>query len=302
METLNSMLVDMSTDCNKQAMEIITIVFECLDNKDLNNLIPHLIKAMADPTYIPTAIDLLSSTTFVQNVDAETLSVIVPILSQTFQYSTNSVKRQTIIIIENMTKLVEDTYNCLGFINILLPIVEYCKNELSEPEVRSVSERVYNHLLMVKSKGTEIKVNKDKQISSIIEYFKNNNLTLTESDKNILIYLISTSTLTLKSFEQHLSSFDINTVNEIMTICNLLSNDNDNKNDDDELAEELCDCEFTLGYGSKVLMHKTKLRLHRGYKYGLIHDIIYISVTHPNRNYHQTYQIHCVLSSWRYLH
>jgi len=35
-------------------------------------------------------------------------------------------------------------------------------------------------------------------------------------------------------------------------------------------AELLCDINFTLGYGSKVLLHQTQLKLYRGYKYGLI--------------------------------
>ncbi|CAN0481779.1 unnamed protein product [Scytosiphon promiscuus] len=41
-------------------------------------------------------------------------------------------------------------------------------------------------------------------------------------------------------------------------------------NDDDEDAEELCNCQFTLAYGTKILLHKTKMRLKRGKKYGLL--------------------------------
>ena len=32
----------------------------------------------------------------------------------------------------------------------------------------------------------------------------------------------------------------------------------------------MCDCKFTLAYGSKVLLHNTKLKLRRGHKYGLL--------------------------------
>jgi elongation factor 3 len=32
----------------------------------------------------------------------------------------------------------------------------------------------------------------------------------------------------------------------------------------------LCDCEFTLAYGTKILLHNTKLRLKQGFKYGLL--------------------------------
>ena len=45
--------------------------------------------------------------------------------------------------------------------------------------------------------------------------------------------------------------------------------ENDQSVNDDN-AGELCNCEFTLGYGSKILLHKTRLHLHKGYKYGLM--------------------------------
>lgn len=46
-----------------------------------------------------------------------------------------------------------------------------------------------------------------------------------------------------------------------------LSNEEEEKEVD---AEELCNCEFSLAFGNKVLLKKTRLRLHRGFKYGLI--------------------------------
>merc|ERR1719460_1758704 len=41
-------------------------------------------------------------------------------------------------------------------------------------------------------------------------------------------------------------------------------------NDDDEEGEDLCNCEFTLAYGTKILLHNTKMRLKKGKKYGLL--------------------------------
>merc|ERR1719240_18304 len=34
-------------------------------------------------------------------------------------------------------------------------------------------------------------------------------------------------------------------------------------------AEQLCDCQFSLAYGNKVLLNQTQLKLKRGYRYGL---------------------------------
>ena len=40
--------------------------------------------------------------------------------------------------------------------------------------------------------------------------------------------------------------------------------------EDEELGEEVCNLEFSLAYGGKVLLHNTRLLLHRGKKYGLL--------------------------------
>lgn len=40
--------------------------------------------------------------------------------------------------------------------------------------------------------------------------------------------------------------------------------------DDEDDAEELCNCVFTLAYGTKILLHNTKMKLLRGRCYGLL--------------------------------
>ena len=40
--------------------------------------------------------------------------------------------------------------------------------------------------------------------------------------------------------------------------------------EDADDGEELCNCQFTLAYGTKILLHNTSMRLLRGHKYGLL--------------------------------
>jgi elongation factor 3 len=40
--------------------------------------------------------------------------------------------------------------------------------------------------------------------------------------------------------------------------------------EDDDGAEVLCNCQFTLAYGTKILLHNTTMKLKRGHKYGLL--------------------------------
>merc|ERR1719491_2870959 len=42
------------------------------------------------------------------------------------------------------------------------------------------------------------------------------------------------------------------------------------EDDDDDDVEELCNCLFTLAYGTKILLHNTKMKLKRGKNYGLL--------------------------------
>lgn len=39
--------------------------------------------------------------------------------------------------------------------------------------------------------------------------------------------------------------------------------------EDDDEEEELCNCEFSLGYGGRILLNNATLRLKRGRRYGL---------------------------------
>jgi elongation factor 3 len=261
-EPLTDTMVDLNKDCANSAHKLFELIYTKIDNTDINPLVPFLVNSASDPTKIPETIDKLSSTTFVQNVDSQTLSVIVPLLLKTFQNATNSVKRQTIVIIENMTKLVEDPYHALLFIEKLLPILAYAKNEIADPEVRQVGNRAYEHLLKIDVKGKQLKLELESKLESLYSVYNFNS-----NQKEILDVMIDSNNFS----EENLSILNVNNeiVNKLLTLYNEKFTSNANKLEE-ENATKLCSCEFTLGYGSKVLLHKTKLELYKGFKYGLI--------------------------------
>jgi len=45
--------------------------------------------------------------------------------------------------------------------------------------------------------------------------------------------------------------------------------DDDEVPDDEEEGEDLCNCQFSLAYGAKILLNTATLRLKRGHRYGL---------------------------------
>lgn len=260
-EPLTDTMVDLNKDCAENAHKLFELVYTKIDNTDINPLIPYLIESSSNPNKIPDTIDKLSSTTFVQNVDAQTLSVIIPLLLKTFQNASNSVKRQTIVIIENMTKLVEDAFHALSFIEKLLPILEYAKNEIPDPEIRQVGERAYAHLLKIQTKGIQLKKVREDKLSHLYNLDQ-----FTDYEKEIIESMIDSNKFTEDNlnnfFSKEISQKLLETFNDKLKISNI--------NNEEENATKLCSCEFTLGYGSKVLLHKTKLELFKGFKYGLI--------------------------------
>jgi elongation factor 3 len=261
-EPLTDTMIDLNKDCSEKAHNLFELLYTKIDNTDINPLIPYLIESASNPSKITETIDKLSSTTFVQNVDAQTLSVIVPLLLKTFQNATNSVKRQTIVIIENMTKLVEDAFHALSFIEKLLPILEYAKNEIADPEIRQVGERAYAHLLKIRDKGIQLKTSREMKLNHLYELNE-----FTDYEKEILNSMCDVDKFTLFNLDRFFTDKEL--VKKLYeTFNNKLKTSS--KDVEEENATKLCSCEFTLGYGSKVLLHKTKLELYKGFKYGLI--------------------------------
>lgn len=78
-----------------------------MNNKDLEQFIPMLIDTMQNPIKVPDCVHKLASTTFVQAVEAPTLSIMVPLLVRGLRHdNTTAIKRKASVIIENMAKLV----------------------------------------------------------------------------------------------------------------------------------------------------------------------------------------------------
>lgn len=263
---LSEYMHDNSIELVEETKYLLEKIFNKIDNKDLTYLIPQLITCMENVSELSKTIDKLASTTFVQTVDSQTLSVVVPLLIKAMKIGTNSTKRQVLIISENMSKLVEDPYDALVFIDNLIHPINYVEETMSDPEVRLVCNRVINHLNRIKSNGLEMENKKQKIITDILKLYPN----FTIYDKQTILNMMDLNVFT---YDNIIETFNnISNISDIsykmINIYNSITVVDDIQKDID--AEELCRCEFSLGYGSKVLLHKTVLHLYRGYKYGLI--------------------------------
>ena len=126
----------------------MTSLTTLLSNDDVAPRIPLLIKTMEKPSTetLQKAIHALSQTTFVAIVTAPVLALLTPLLERSLNTPTTSqeVLRQTVVVVENLTKLVHDPVEARTFLPKLKPGVQGVKDRASLPEVRELATRSLN--------------------------------------------------------------------------------------------------------------------------------------------------------------
>lgn len=118
-----------------------------ITNLDIIPRLPELIDCMAHPNNVVTTIQHMSATTFVQEVNAPVLAVVVPLLTRALGERGANTQRQTVIVVDNLCKLVRDPREAARFLPGLLPGVQHIKDEAAMPEVRALAEKAYDTLI-----------------------------------------------------------------------------------------------------------------------------------------------------------
>ncbi|KAI9257482.1 P-loop containing nucleoside triphosphate hydrolase protein [Helicostylum pulchrum] len=275
---------DTKVDVKKQATETMAAICKLIENKDIERFIPAVIGCINHPENVPETIHLLGATTFVQEVDSATLSIMVPLLGRGLNERQTAIKRKAALIIDNMSKLVDDPDVAAPFLPLLLPALEKVQDVVADPECRGVVKKALATLQRVGNPPTEVftKVQKQAKVESSIanllpcdldaafqptvKYMNGVALALCVAKnffKNVWIDALAPYA---KSFynasdAENLAFAALNKCEEAVTPKDL-------EEEEDE-GEDLCNCEFSLAYGAKILLNRTALRLKRGRRYGL---------------------------------
>eukprot|EP01137_Pigoraptor_chileana_P035058 Opistho-2@28520 len=281
---LSEAMWDLKPEVKESAKAAMTAACNAVDNRDIKPFIPNLLHSIENPKDVPETVHKLSATTFVQSVTFAALSVIAPLLVRGLVERSTATKRQCARIIENMTKLVDHSYDVAPFLPKLLPLLESAKNEVSDPECRDVCQKAYE--ILVKKGNLKEHVNKLASSAAILPIVKAglgahagdvpehiqafvSDLAFTLLDIKVFEPEAWTNTLVpyLHPFvDGHVATQVVDKVLHEALI--------DEKGVDDvheeEDAEELCNTTFSLAYGSKILLNNTQLKLMRGYRYGLV--------------------------------
>lgn len=286
---------DTKADVKKAARDSLEKVTALVSNKDIERFIPALIKALINPVEeVPNTITLLSATTFVSEVDSPTLSLMVPLLSRGLTEKLTATKRKVAVITDNMAKLVDSPVTVRPFIPKLLPGLIKIETTIGDPEARSVVNRAIKTLREVgevpeSSDGSDlppIKLADEKHLAhSVIAIYKKVGAAPLPSVADVATMYAANLAANLsnaKNFDvsewQTLipyltflsTSPDPNTIaNEWVVKSASTDDEDDTAAEDEEEGEDLCNCQFSLAYGAKILLNTASLRLKRGHRYGL---------------------------------
>jgi elongation factor 3 len=283
MSDLKKELVKASRKCLKALCNTCT-------NPDMEPFLPVLVKCMEDISEIPETVFKMASTVFVAEVDCSALSILAPVLSKGLAVkSKTEVKRQCARIIENMSKLVDEPRYLSAFLPKILPLLDSAKENISDPEAREVCAKA-SEMLTKKAQGAaQLRfdlVCATERINALVAEVSPEKAKAPELAIALELAAIQCFKLNeisefgvdawTKSLKCSLGQLFGLTEEQIVTIATTLSTEAEKsrevkaEEEIDDGAEVLCDLPFGLAYGNKVLMRKTKLKLLRGHKYGLL--------------------------------
>ncbi|PPQ67559.1 hypothetical protein CVT24_002839 [Panaeolus cyanescens] len=290
---LSEAIWDTKADVKKAARESLTKATALVSNKDIERFIPALIKALINPVEeVPNTIALLSATTFVSEVDSPTLSLMVPLLARGLNEKLTATKRKVAVIVDNMSKLVDSHVTVRPFIPKLLPGLIKVETVIGDPEARSVINRAIATLRQVgqvpaDSDGSDLPPlhHADcKQLThSLVAIYKKLGAEISAGNLDTMYAAnLAANLVNMKNFD--VPEWDtlapylafIASTPEPVTVARewvvrsaTEGEDAGEVPEDEEEGEDLCNCQFSLAYGAKILLNTATLRLKRGHRYGL---------------------------------
>jgi elongation factor 3 len=130
---------DTKPEVSKSAMACMTELCKVVCNPDIDHHIELLVDCMAHPDHVSTAVQKLSSTTFVAEVTGPALAIMVPLLVRALNDRSAAVMRSTSVIANNLFKLVRNPLDAGQFLPQLLPGFDRIIDAAAFPEIRALA-------------------------------------------------------------------------------------------------------------------------------------------------------------------
>ena len=297
---------DFSLQVSTAAKKCATALCSAVGNADLDRHIAVLVECMSNPSSVPECMKALSSTTFVIEVTAPALAVLVPLLMRALNDRSMEVQRRTVVVIDNLFKLVCDPRVAALHLSILVDGVEKIKDGAAFPEVRAFAESAYNTLIKAgasssttpappRDMSVELKDAKATMASFLpskliipglfpaLPKYSTLNLSL-DFQAEIVADLVHSRRFSKAavwqrcigdfmtswfSFDASAASAYAESVRQHYDAIDKAKYATEQTGGDDE-GEILCNTLFSLAYGALLLLSHTTLRLIRGRRYGIL--------------------------------
>jgi elongation factor 3 len=128
-------------------------VCDVVGNRDIEHLTSSILRSITHPEETEALMHKLAGVRFVQSVESPALAMVIPLLVKGLNSSKTATLRQSSVIIDNMSRLVDDPLDAAPFMPLLMPVLEKACDIISDPEARSVAER---SLAQLKSLQVEV--------------------------------------------------------------------------------------------------------------------------------------------------
>jgi len=266
-----------ATNAMKEACDVV-------GNKDIEHMTDKIITAINKPKEVPEIMHQMAGVTFVQSVESPALAMVVPLLLRGLKEKTTATKRQAAVIIDNMSKLVDNPVDAAPFLPLLLPALEQNADSIADPEAREVTARAVGQMKRLKDLSDKALANRG-DANKLSDLFKTSFASDNEAVTSVVAHAVSIAETMMDlnfmedvQWTKHVASqfkayFETDKATELTEKIRVEAEkilEVPEEDDDDDDAEELCNCQFTLAYGTKILLHNTKMKLLRGRRYGLL--------------------------------
>lgn len=271
---LTNCMNDIKPELAKEGSKVLTAFAEKVDNHDILPRIPIIVKTLGNPKNVPECVKTFSQVTFVAEVTESALSILVPILWRALNQAAGSQEllRQTVIVVENLTRLVHNPLEIKPFIPDLMPGINKVIQSASQPEVRELAGKALHVLQEAENDDShdKVRITEEEALDSIpqsvapaireyvsklikadVNYREFSRLS--EVIKSYLPEDVATDEFTEKIVDHYKSMF------------------RDSKDDDNEQEGiRIVNANFSLAYGGRMLLNKTFLKLYKGHRYGIV--------------------------------
>ncbi|ETN38257.1 uncharacterized protein HMPREF1541_06288 [Cyphellophora europaea CBS 101466] len=289
---------DLKAEVGKAATKAMTSLMTLLQNDDVAPRIPLLFEVMKNPKPENTykAIHALSQTTFVAEVTSPVLALLTPYLERSLNTPSTpqEVLRQTVVVTENLTRLVHDPIEARVFLPKLQPGVQKVKDSAALPEVRELGARAVEVMKKAMGEGADAETSGQLSRASTDDVLK-----VLESkiraqggirkEDAALWKIGQTYVSDLVKEDVNIRVFDRIPDRVTPYLRYILPDelrkavgeavqkhfvDEDHKKYGSAVADDpnevvVVDADFSLGYGGMLLLSHTNLRLIKGHRYGL---------------------------------